>query len=84
MNSTIIRILTFILVFFLVSVLPWWLSAIILVGLTIYFPLYLEVLFFGFFFDALYAVRYTFPYTGLSVATVFLLVVIFVKTQVRR
>jgi len=49
-----------------------WISVIILGGLTIYFPLYLEVLFFGFLFDALYSTQYNFPYIGLTIATIFL------------
>ena len=77
------RIPLFVLVFILVVVLPWWLSVVILTGLTIYFPTYLEVIFFGFLFDTLYSSNYTFPYVGLCIATVFLIVVMFVKTRIR-
>ncbi len=83
MSSTPIRIIIFIIVFALVVVLPWWISILILLALTIYFPLYLEVLFFGFLFDTLYSVHFNFPYTGLSLTAVFLLITIFFKTQIR-
>ena len=83
MNKSIIRTLLFVLVFILVVVLPWWFSTFILAGLTIYFPFYLEVLFFGFLFDTLYSAEYAFPYTGLTMATVFLLATMFVRTRIR-
>ncbi|MCX6702123.1 MAG: hypothetical protein NTX96_02950 [Candidatus Zambryskibacteria bacterium] len=83
MNISYIRILIFILTFILVVMLPWWISILVLAGLTIYFPLYLEVLFFGFLFDALYSVKYNFPYTGLTIALVFLVIVLFIKTRIK-
>jgi hypothetical protein len=83
MNTAVIRVLLFIVMFVLVLMLPWWLSAILLFGLTIYFPFYLEILFFGFLFDTLYSVKLGFPYTGLTIATVFLLITMFVRTRIR-
>lgn len=79
------RILLFVGVYICVLILPWWLSATILVGLTIYLPLYVEVLFFGFLFDILYATKFSssFLHFGLLIATFFLLVVMFIKTRIR-
>lgn len=84
MNSPLLRVVGFVLVFILVVVLPWWLSAIILITLTAYLPFYLEVVFFGFLIDALYTIQYSFPYIGLVTATVFLLITMFVKTRIRK
>ena len=50
MSTMSIRILVFIAAFIVLVVLPWWVSMVVLLGLTIYFPFYLEVLFFGFLF----------------------------------
>jgi len=78
-NRPIVRIPLFILVFVLVLVLPWWLTSILLIALTIYFPFYAEVLFFGFLFDILYGSKNY----ALIIATVFLLATMFVKTRIR-
>src|SRR3989338_10040261 len=83
MDKIFIRIVAFIITFGLFVNLPWWISVLWLAGLTIYFPLYLEVLFFCFLFDTLYLPRYEFPYTALSVAFVFLLLVYFIRTRIR-
>ena len=83
MKPTHLRIPLFIIVFIFVLILPWWLSTLILIGLTIYFPFYLEVLFFGFLFDTLYASDYRFPFIGLIFGTIFLLVTIFARTRMR-
>ena len=83
MKMTHLRISLFIIVFIFVLILPWWLSAIILLGLTIYFPFYFEVLFFGFLFDTLYSTRYNFPDIGLSLATATLLAILFIRSFVR-
>jgi hypothetical protein len=76
-----IRILVFIAAFIVVVILPWWVSTAVLLGLTIYFPFYLEVLFFGFLFDILYPIQSN--YLGLILATAFLIVVLFIKTRLR-
>ncbi len=83
MKMPIIRIITFIITLVLVLTLPWWVSVVLLLGLTIVFPLYLEVLFFGFLFDTLYSSRHGFPYTALTIVFVFLILVSFVKTRIR-
>ena len=84
MNTPAIRIILFIIVYLAVTVLPWYFTVLILAGFTIYFPLYIEVLFFGFLYDMLYAQKYTFPYEGLILATVFLIVTLFVKANIRK
>jgi hypothetical protein len=66
-------------VFVCVLTLPWWLTSAILVGLTIYLPTYFEIIFFGFLFDTLYSKQHY----GLITATLFLAVVMFVKTKIR-
>ena len=63
--------------------MPWWLSVLALVSLTIFVSNYVEVLFFAFLFDALYSYRYPMPFLALVIATVFLLIVISVKTRIR-
>ena len=83
MNQPWVRVILFILVFGCVTMVPWWLSAMVLVGLTVYFPYYLEVLFFGFLFDRLYAGSLTFPHTGLILAFLFLLGTMFIRTRIR-
>ena len=67
-----------------VVTLPWYVSAVLLIGLIVYYPLYIEGLFFAFLFDTLYAQRYVFPFTALTITTAFLLVTYFVKTRIRR
>jgi hypothetical protein len=79
MNSYINRIIIDILIFIAVLTLPWWLSVAILVASTIYFPFYLEVLFFGFLFDTLYGRSYV----GILSALILLVVVMFVRTRIR-
>jgi len=73
------RILLFVAVYILALTLPWWLTAVALVALTIYLPTYFEVVFFGFLLDTLYSNQHI----GLVSATVFLIVVILVKSRVR-
>ncbi len=83
MSKPWVRTILFMFVFGCVTMLPWWVSALVVAGLTIYFPYYLEALFFGFLFDTLYAASYRFPYTGLTLAVVFLLLTMFVRTRIR-
>ena len=83
MNQYLFRFFVLILTIISVMVLPWWISVIILIGLTVYLKLYIEIIFFGFLFDVMYPARYVFPLTFLSCATIFLLVVMFVKTHIR-
>jgi hypothetical protein len=83
MNSTVIRGVVFLVTLVLVLVLPWVVSLIILIGLTIYFPFYLELLFFGFLVDTLYGSQSGFFHPGLCLALGFLLLTIFVRTRIR-
>lgn len=83
MNKSVLRGILFVVILGLVLTIPWWLSAIILVGLTIYFDLYLEVLFFGFLIDVLYSAKLAFPYIALGSAFALILLVSFAKTQIR-
>jgi hypothetical protein len=83
MHTPLARTLIDIAAFICLLVLPWYVTAALLAGLTIYFPLYLEALFFGFFFDTLYASRYGFPYIGLLVSLAFLVAVLAVRTRIR-
>lgn len=83
MKTPFTRVLFFILVSVLVVILPWWLSSVVLVFFTIYFPFYLEILFFGFLFDILYSSDFSFPYRGLTIALLFLLIVSFLRTRIR-
>jgi hypothetical protein len=84
MNKPVIRIVLFFAMYACVVVLPWWLSTWALILLTLYFPLYLEVMFFGFVFDTLYSVDYSFPYRGLTFATIFIILVLAARTQIRK
>lgn len=84
MQNPAFRVLYFLMVLVAVVVLPWWISIFILAGLTIYISFYLEILFFGFLFDSLYSANFSFPYTWLTVSTVFLLATVLVKTQIRK
>ena len=83
MKTPLARAVFFVLTFVFVVVLPWWLPAILLIALTIYFPYYLEVLFFGFVVDTLYLPANYFPYNTLTVAFIFFLLVSFVRTRIR-
>jgi hypothetical protein len=73
------RILLFVAVYICALVLPWWLTTMLLVALTIFVPTYVEVVFFGFLLDTLYSNQHV----GLIGATIFLILVILVKSRVR-
>ena len=83
MKTPAARVIFFVLTFVAVVVLPWPISAVFLIAETIYFSYYLEVLFFAFLFDTLYSPKFTFPLNPLTIAFVLLVVVSFVKTQIR-
>jgi hypothetical protein len=83
MNNLTIRILLFIPVFVVVTTTPWWFSVLVLAGLTLYLPFYPEVIFFGYLFDTLYSVDLSFVYVGMTSATVFLTLTVFIKKQIR-
>jgi len=77
------RVVLFVLVYIAVLTLPWWLSAVLLAGLTVFVPMYVEALFFGFLFDTLYASKFSFPYLALSIAFCLLVIVTFARPYVR-
>jgi len=73
------RLLLFVAVYILALVLPWWLTALALVALTILVSTYVEVIFFGFLLDTLYSNQHI----GLVLATIFLILVMIVRSRVR-
>lgn len=77
------RILIFILTLFVVMVSPWWLSAIFIISLIIFIDFFIEAIFFGFLIDALYSTTYGYIYPALFLSVIVLLLVTFVKTQIR-
>ncbi len=83
MKTPLARTASFFVTFVLVLSLPWWVSAVLLLLLTIYFDFYLEVLFFGFLLDSLYFGEKTYIYPSLTIATISLLIISFVKTRIR-
>ncbi len=83
MQTPLARILVDIGMFVGVLVLPWYISVLALVGLIVYYPVYIEGLFFAFLFDTLYSSQLTFPFTALTIASVFVLIVFFVRTRIR-
>lgn len=83
MKGPLARFILFVVVFIGIMFVPWWLSLAVLVTMTLYLPFYFEVLFFGFLFDTLYSAQYSFPYTFLSLAFIFLVIVMFVKERIR-
>ena len=83
MQKTWIRIVVDIAMGIAVLTLPWYVSAVLLVALILYFPLYIEGLLFAFLFDTLYARQLTFPYVALLLATIFVAIVYFVRTCIR-
>ncbi len=81
--SPIKRFLLFIFVLIFVLLLPWWLSGIALLFLTIYIPFYPEVIFFGFLIDVIYSTGYAFPSLGLLIATVVFIVILYLRPYIR-
>lgn len=84
MNTTFVRLGLFISVFLSIVFLPWWLTLVFLVTLAIYFPLYIEIIFFGFLFDNLYLVSNKFPYVSLVLTTLVLIIILFARKHVRK
>ena len=84
MNTTVVRLIIFISVFLSIVFLPWWLTLIYLIGLAFYFPLYLEIVFFGFLFDHLFLASKSSPYKALILTAVVLIVITFIRNQIRR
>lgn len=84
MNSTVIRLIVFVSVFLSIVFLPWWATLIYLIGLAFYFPLYLEIIFFGFLFDHLYLASKHSPYKTLVLTAVVLVVISLIRNQIRK
>jgi len=74
----------FAIVLLLVAFLPWWLTLIVLIGLAVYFPMYLEIIFFGFLFDNLYLASAEFPYRALLLTTIILVVISLLRKHIRK
>jgi hypothetical protein len=83
MNSGLVRLILFIVAFVFILIFPWWISAPILIFFTIFFPLYLEVIPLGFLFDILYSPSFSFPFVGLTLSSILLVVVVFIKSKIR-
>lgn len=77
------RFIIFIVVLILVLMLPWWLSVALLLGLSITVSFFIEVLFFAFLLDVLYAPAHTFHY-GLFSAAVLFLAITLIRPRLRR
>jgi hypothetical protein len=84
MNTTTVRLLLFVAVFLSIVFLPWWLSLLVMVSLAYYFPLYIEIIFFGFIFDSLFLASYKFPYVSLIATAVILVLIISIRKHIRR
>lgn len=84
MNSTMERLLMFIGVFLSIVFLPWWLSLLVMVVLAFYFPLYIEIIFFGFIFDNLFLASNKFPYASLIATTIILVLIITIRKHIRK
>ncbi len=84
MNSTVERLILFVVVFLSVLYMPWWLTLVFLIILAFHFPLYLEIIFFGFLFDHLFLASQKVPYASLIITTIILIIIYFVRTNIRR
>lgn len=84
MNTTVERLLLFIVVFLSVLYMPWWLTLLFTIGLAFYYPLYLEIIFFGFIFDHLFLASRQVPYLTLGITAFILIVISFIRVNIRR
>lgn len=84
MNTTTVRLLLFVTVFLSIIFLPWWLSLLVMVALAFYFPLYIEIIFFGFIFDSLFLSSYKFPYASLIATAVILVLILSIRRHIRK
>ena len=83
MTTPFLRLILFFVVLFMVFVLPWWLTVVILLSLVIYFDFYMEVIFFGFLIDTLYMTPNRNIYPFFISSFIVLLLTSFVKTRIR-
>ncbi len=84
MNTTMERLVLFVAVFLSVLYLPWWLTLVFLICMSYYFPFYMEIIFFGFIFDKLFLASREVPYTALALSVVILIIVSFIRRNIRR
>lgn len=82
MNNVYLRIILFFVVWLFFLVLPWWLTVLALISLTIYFKYYIEVVFFGSLFDIIYFGGES-SYYGFFISLVFLGIVSLLKPYFR-
>ncbi|MFA7216823.1 MAG: hypothetical protein WC095_02485 [Candidatus Paceibacterota bacterium] len=78
-----IRIFLFFVAWFLLLVLPWWLTLVVLVGLAVYVPFYLEIIFFGLVFDIIYASPNIFSHYGFIIGTALFFTVFYGRNYFR-
>ncbi|MFZ2569706.1 MAG: hypothetical protein WAX44_03815 [Minisyncoccia bacterium] len=78
-----VRVLVSLLTFFVVITFPWWFSVILVSILTMYFKDYYEIIFFGFTLDMLYSSNFSLTYSFGLYATVFLIMISFIKKYIR-
>lgn len=84
MNTTVERLLLFVVVFLSVLYMPWWLTLLFTICLAYYYPLYLEIIFFGFIFDNLFLASRQVPYLTLGITAFILIVISFIRVNIRR
>ncbi len=81
---TVLRIGADIIILFLIFLVPWWFSYILLLGALFFFDSYFEILYFGFLLDALYAQSEGISkYLFLTIGFVLFSLQIFVKKKLR-
>lgn len=56
------RISAFLVSLVSMLVFPWWLTTVLIVGFIVYFPYYIEAVFFGFMIDVLYSSGFSWQY----------------------
>jgi len=83
-NNSLIRIIIFVVLFCFLNLLPWWLVSVFLLAVVMYYDQYYELLFFGVWLDALYAVPDRFSISGhsfLLASAAVLIIVFFIKKR---
>lgn len=77
------RIFLFILMFVLVAILPWWLSGIFIIMLSVYIPFYPEMIFFGFLIDILFYDKKALFTPALTISLLVYVIINLVRTRIR-
>ncbi len=84
MKDRNIRIIVFLLTMLSTALFPWWISGFFIFFSVLYFPLYIEALFFSFILDMSYSPALGYPYM-LSLGTFIVLVLsVLIKSQIRK